>query len=99
MIKNIKVMMKKFAKIGLIVKKFAMILLIISPIVLFTGFSYLSLISKPDEHEPWISWYDDPSSLIYVSWETIDDGIGEVHYVFRHAATKSRIRASFYAGK
>lgn len=61
-------------------KQIFLTILLLSPIATYFISSFIEYNTDPNEHRPWISWYDDPSHKVYVSWETKSESIGTVYY-------------------
>lgn len=61
-------------------KQIFLTILVLSPIVTYFMASYIEYNNDPNEHRPWVSWYDDPAHEVYIGWETQTESIGTVYY-------------------
>ncbi len=62
------------------VSKLLLVFLIFSPILLFFSISAIALYASPNEYAPWVSWFDDPSERVYISWKTKEKTKAVIYY-------------------
>jgi hypothetical protein len=61
-------------------KKLFLTILILSPILAIYGVMRFQLTNAPFDKGPWVSWYDSPSTEVYIGWEREIKHTGEVRY-------------------
>lgn len=71
--------------LNILIKRLLITILILTPLLLFLGVSYLDLRNDPDEHRPWVSWYDDPQKRIYIGFETLQEESAVIYYTLKNS--------------